>query len=254
MNEDSKYLYSRIDDLISKSESGRAGISDFLSPEEVYAAENYIRFNAPACRYGFYGGYPEAERKILVLFPDYADIEDFDEKTVITALLIKSSGYVDLTHSSYMGAVLNCGIERQRIGDIVLTEGGAVVFTLLHTAEYLMSSEQPLTRVGRDKVSLSYADMELVGSLKREYEELSFTVASERIDCVAAEITRLSRENVKDVIERGDIRLNYGEVRDRSARVKVGDVISARGHGKYIIKEMQETRKGRLRIFALKYI
>ena len=252
MNEES-ILYSRIDDLVSRAESGRTGISDFLDPEEVYAAEKYLKFNAPAARYGLYGGYPEAERKILVLFPDYACIDDFDEKTVMSALYIKSSGYVELTHSSYMGAVLNCGIERQCIGDIVLTEGGAVVFALPHTAGYLMSSEQPLTRVGRDKVSLSYADERLVGALKREYEELSFTVASERIDCVAAEITRLSRESVREVIERGDIRLNYGEVRDRSARVKVGDVVSARGHGKYIIKEMQETRKGRLRVFVLKY-
>ena len=93
--------------------------------------------------------------------------------------------------------MLNCGIERQCIGDIVLTEGGAVVFALCRTADYLMSSEQPLTRVGRDKVVLSYAGYDLVCSLKREFDEMSFTVASERIDCVAAEITRLSRENVK---------------------------------------------------------
>ena len=39
------------------------------------------------------------------------------------------------------------------------------------------------------------------------------------------------------------------------SRVQAGDIISARGYGKYIVRDLSEhTKKGRIRLFADKYI
>jgi len=253
MSEESRYFLSRIDDLVKRAEKGSLSSTPFLSPEEASSALAYLKYHAPEARFGLYGGYPDAERRVLVLFPEYYDEESFETSEVFTALFIKTGGYVPLTHSSYMGAVLNCGIERSCVGDIMLTDGGAVVFVLNRTAQYLLSTDHPLYRVGRDKVVLSYAQDALVSSLKREYDEIIFTVSSCRIDCFTAEVSRLSREKAYEVLSRGDVSLNYSRVTDRAQRFDTEDVISVRGHGKYIVKEITETRKGRMRVLALKY-
>ena len=253
---DEKELRARLSDLVRRAERGEIAYTGFLSPEELCAAGRYLDYNAPHLKYITAGGFPEAERRVIVLFPDFADdsfVEDYDLSEIIKAIFIRSSGYEKLGHPAYMGSVLGCGIERSSVGDIMLTESGAAVFLLSAAADYLMSYERPLTRVGRDKVALSIADPALISSLKREYEEAAFNIPSERIDAIAAEIAGLSREKIKEVIERGDVRLNYEEATDGSARFSEGDVISVRGRGKYIIKELKQTRRGRLRVTALKY-
>lgn len=246
-------LRSRICDLAARADRGILCATGFLSPEEICFLEGCLSANYPHIKHMTLGGYPEAERRLIVLLPDYTCVEDVAENEFMTAIFIKRSGYEKLDHRSYMGAILGCGLERSSVGDIVLTECGAVVFMLIHAADYFLSYEQPLQRVGRDKVTLSVADPELVSSLKREYDEAVFVVASARIDSLAGEITGLSREKAKDMIDRGEVYLNYSPVRERSQVFSEGDTVSVRGYGKYIIKELNETRKGRLRVFALKY-
>jgi len=252
-NRDNRFFISRIRDLAERALRGVLSHTSFLSPEECAYAQNCLRSDYTSLRYAFYGGYPEAERKILVLFPDYMDDTGFDTHGIIKALFIQPGGYSEPGHSSYMGALLNCGVDRSCMGDIMLCEGGAVVFLTCTAADFFMSDEHPLERVGREKVTVKEADPSIVASLKREFEEISFTVASCRIDCLASEIARVSREDVKELIDRGDVRVNYETVADRSDRFRENDTVSVRGKGKYIIKELSETRKGRVRVLAYKY-
>ena len=76
-----------------------------------------------------------------------------------------------------------------------------------------------------------------------------------RLDAVAADAAKLSRQESARLIESGKVKLNYREVYEVSKPVKEGDLISVRGSGRYILSEMgNETRKGRLHIILNKYI
>ncbi len=253
MKNDSKLFTSKVNDMIRMASAGRTASSAFLTPEECAIAKRHILSCHPTSKYAFYGGYPEAERKILVLFSDYAGSDAFDTSDVFLALLIKTAGDSKLTHSACLGALMNCSIERSALGDIVITEEGAVVFVIKPVAELLLTQKDTLTRVGRDKVSVLAATSDILAGIRREYEETAFVMSSCRVDCLVGEITGLSREKAKVLIAQGKVMKNHEEIVDPSDRFSVDDIISVRGSGKFVIKELGLTRKGRLKVSALKY-
>ena len=75
-----------------------------------------------------YGGWEEAERKTLCFLPDYLDAESFlmgeqSEPQVVACMGVKAVNRrfaEELTHRDYLGALMNLGIERDRIGDILV--------------------------------------------------------------------------------------------------------------------------------------
>ncbi len=68
----SKLLLARISDKINQyKKSGEQTYSFFLDPEEQVEAESVLR-NIPHC---FWGGYVDAERKILIIGMDEIDTD-----------------------------------------------------------------------------------------------------------------------------------------------------------------------------------
>ena len=253
MNNDNKLLLARIDDLVGKASRSCYGVTPFLTPEEKRTVTDYLLQYPPDAEYAFYGGYPEAERKILVLFPDFADKDEFDPSQFFCPIRIKNAGYSKLTHSSCLGALMNCSLERSSIGDIcILSDSCAIVFVLNEVARLLVT-QNVLERVGRDKVSVDYCSFEEAKGIKREYEELSCTVASQRMDCLVSEITGLSREKTKRLFAEGMVSRNHVSAIEVSQRFEQGDTVSVRGEGKFTVGNIEVTRKGRLRVQLFKY-
>ncbi len=250
-----KLLFAKIDDMIEKARRGRLASSGFLTPSEVSQAEKYLTYGKFDCSYAFFGGYGDAERKMLALFPDYLDAEYFDTDEIFRAVLIKSSGYAELDHRSYLGALMNLSIKRETLGDILLLPEGAVVFCTLPVASMLTDRPSPLERVGRDKVSVSYADKEICAGFAREYETLSVIMASLRLDCAVAALSNLSRSAAQEKVARGDVQLNYAQEFSASAEIAPEDTLSIRGVGKFIINSVcGETRSGRLKVEVRQYV
>ena len=164
-----KLLYSKIDDMIEKAEKGRLAFSHFLTPSEVMQAQKYLTYGKCPCEYLFDGGYDDAERKMLAVLPDYLDKEYLDRDELFKAVFIKKSGYAELDHRSYLGALMNLSIKRETLGDIIVTEEGAIVFCTLPVAAMLADKPSPLERVGKDKVTLSYATPDMYKDFERSY-------------------------------------------------------------------------------------
>ena len=78
------------------------------------------------------GGYEFAERQIVAFIPDaFCLYEEREFSFPITVLEIKPCSLrfaEQLTHRDYLGAVLNLGIDRGKIGDILTEEGRALLF------------------------------------------------------------------------------------------------------------------------------
>ena len=250
-----KLLYSKVDDMIEKARKGRLAFSSFMTPSEVADIERYLTYTKCPYEWFFDGGYESAERKMLAILPDYLDREYFDTNEMFKAVFIKNSGYTELDHRAYLGALMNLSIKRETLGDIIVTEGGAVVFCATAIAAMLLDNPSPLERVGRDKVKVSYADEDIYKNYERKYERSTVIMASLRLDCAVAATTGLSRASAQEIISRGQLQLNYREELSASAEIKTGDILSVRGTGKFIIEEIAgETRSGRIRVNIKRYV
>jgi len=250
-----KLLFSKVDDMIEKAEKGRLAFSSFMTPSEILQVQKYLTYGKCPCKWFFDGGYEGAERKMLVVLPDYLDEEYLDRNEIFRAVAVKSSGYAELDHRAYLGALMNLSIKRETLGDIIVIDGGAVVFCTLPVASMLTDNPSPLDRVGKDKVTVSYAEEDTYKNYERNYEKSVAIMASLRLDCAVAAFAGLSRASAQERISHGFVQLNYREELSPSTEIKTGDTLSVRGAGKFIIEEIAgETKSGRLKVNIKRYV
>lgn len=238
-------------DLCVRSE--RAGIwsySGFLSLAEQ---DDFTRSPESACyEYSFYGGYEAAERKLLVA--GTADVIGYLPDPPVCVIAVKPASQKfaeDLSHRDYLGAILNLGIERSLVGDILVKEKQAWFFCLDSVADYLVSA---LTRVRNTTVSAAFVSGE-VPELQPRFESLRLNVASERLDAVLSAFTGLSRARTEPLFSGEKVFVNGRVVTDKSMKLKEDDIVSVRGFGKVVYDGIEyETRKSRLWVSLRKYV
>ena len=237
MNEE---LIRRAEDLARRCEkSGGVTHSVFLTPAEQYALRNWRP--ASDCIVVFHGGVPEAERAAAFFLPDWMEEGDLDVSETLRCVRI-TAHFGAPGHRDYLGALLNLGVRREWLGDILIQDSMAHVLCL-HTVEPQLLT---LERVGRCGVKTAPVPLHEVPVPERKVRPVSFTVQSARLDAVLSGLFRLSRTAAAEHIRAGDASLNYAECLRPDAPVAVGDVISLRGYGKARLTELGgQSRKGR---------
>lgn len=255
-------LFARIDDLCGRAERGELGVSTFLSPRERFFAEKHLASVGMVGRCLSFGGYRTAERQRIFLLPDYiedaesfSDIAPYADREYICALRICGSGYRSLSHRDYLGSLLGLGIERDTLGDIVFEDNDreeAVLFCDGLISDFLLSE---LRKVANDTVKIKRTEISADFEPRRDFFHISDTVASSRVDCVVAALCSLSREKASQAVTGGLVEVDF-ECETRPDRaVSAPCLISVRGYGKFRINSVSEqTRRGRLRLDADKYI
>ncbi|MBQ9162402.1 MAG: hypothetical protein IJX74_03910 [Clostridia bacterium] len=261
-------LFSRLDDNIKRSERGEIAYTAFLSPADLRTAEEYLLRCGRSGLFFTSGGYAEAERARVFMIPEYmygvCDGEDFprrcqfDELTqtladAVTVVEIRGSGYRQLSHRDYLGSILALGVERDAVGDVAVTGNfSAVAVTSRRIAEFLSDE---LKRVASDAVKLRILPQDERISVTREIKAINDTVASGRLDCIISALTGMSRESAQNAIKAGLVEVDHRSATAPDLQLCPPATITVRGYGKYILYEFAgETKKGRLRISAGKYV
>lgn len=258
-------LLKRICDFANASNKGELSVSAFLSPAESALAKRYLFEQKLNQRYILYGGYSEAERRVLFVLPSYtADFDGSAEeklqtffpdeyKSAVHALKIQGSGYRALSHRDYLGSLLSLGLERDVLGDVVVTdEYSAVVFCSEKISEFIKMS---LEKVASDAVKVTDFCVGEDFSPQKKTEPVNGTVASARLDCVVSALTGLSREKAQEIIKKELCQLNYITETRCDAQIETPCILSVRGYGKYSVLELDGlTKRGRIRMSAQKYI
>ena len=86
-------------------------------------------------------------------------------------------------------------------------------------------------------------------------KEVRDTVSSLRLDAVASSGFRLARGKAAALIGSGRVQLNWRECVKPDKLLEAGDVVSARGFGKFELAEVGGlTRKGRISIVLQVYV
>jgi RNA-binding protein YlmH len=157
-----------------------------------------------------------------------------------------------LSHRDILGSVMGLGIKRDQIGDIILTADGYVLFTKA-PADRLILNE--LKRVGREAVRVQAIDLDDVGEPICNYQTITGTVKSLRLDSVVSLCVGCSREKGKQLIENERVSVNAAMKASPSFSVPESCVISIRGCGKFHVSfNGTISAKGRYFITANKYL
>lgn len=254
---------ARLEDYLAQSDRGEIAVSPFLTPGEQLQAVRYLTRKGSMQKLRLWGGYPDAERRRLYLFPDfYADIpelmpeENADPAQTaevgdggVCAVRICGSGFRKLSHRDYLGSLLGLGLERDALGDVaVQSDSEAVVFCGIRTADFLCTA---LEKVASDTVKCALYTLDDSFTDGRSYRPIHDTVASPRLDCVVAALTNLSRDGAQNAIRGGTVEVDFA-CEERTDRILTPPAtISVRGYGRYILRAFEgETKKGRLRLRA----
>lgn len=253
-------LLARAEELLARARNGEITYTAFLTPAEQHALTRAMPWARDEMRAD--GGYPAAERARILFLPPY--LADLDEDALaeclqdtreecLIPLQIRGSGFRELYHKDYLGAVLNLGIERDAIGDLCVCDTHtAVLFCDRVMAQFLTES---LTRVANDAVKISRVTLADGFDGGRKFQQITDTVASPRADGVVAALANLSRERAQAMFREGLIEIDYEPAEKPDQQLEAGCVIVIRGKGKFIIRSLgEQTKKGRTRLLADKYL
>lgn len=248
MDKDEKILLASVEDKAKRCEQKNIPASTrFLDMHEQSLAEGIV--NRFACRHVFWGGFDDAERKILVFLPDY--LEDVPEDA-LCAVHITSRGAAKLTHRDYLGSALGCGIKREQIGDILVENDGAYAIVIPDIADFLCSN---LIKIGREHVSceaIALSDLNIAPA--EPAMEMHVSVSSLRLDKMVAETFKVSRTDAAGAVLSGRVFVNGKEILKPDYTLSPFDKITFRGKGKAKLNGIEGvSKKGKTRVVILKY-
>jgi photosystem II S4 domain protein len=218
--------------------------SDFLSPPElaeaqrIFAALTEVQLVA-------WGGYGSAERQRLAIARSELPLE-VSQIPVVAVEVVGNFLFDSATHRDFLGAMLGTGIVREKVGDIVvLGERGAQALVVPELVEFLSMS---LVQVRSVPVKTRALDLAELRVQLPKTKDLTTVEASMRLDAIASAGFGMSRSKMVEIIEGGDVRVNWKPVTQSSYQLKENDLVAIRGKGRLTIGEVVVTKKDRYRV------
>lgn len=231
-------------------ETNRPQTSDFFDPYERKVIQSVLG-GIPEVGVFYQGGYKKAERARLIIYPEFYLLETIPSSIRV----LEAEGnfnFQKVSHGDFLGSILGTGLKRSKIGDLLVLENGCQVIVASEVADYLLSNWDKVHRV---PVKVKEIDEEQLAIEPERIKQIRATVASLRLDAVAAEGYGTSRTKMVREIKAEKVKLNWKQVSNPSLSVEEGDVLSIRGRGRVIVSEVGgRTRKGRTSLILHRYL
>lgn len=245
INREAALLLSRIEDLAEQCRNRDVPVfMGFLDTAQQTLAADKLKHTG-AC-FAFWGGYDDAERVFVGIFPDAED------RTLYPFCCIEFCWRQEdtLSHRDFLGSLMALQIKRESLGDIMVEPGRARVFLTEHAARLV---ENEIIKIGRVGVTVAKASMENIRFTK-SFAAVTGTVSSLRLDCIVAFLANLSRTEATKLITSGLVAINGFAQLSVDKGIATGDKISIRGVGKFIFDGQDGvSRKDKLRLNFKKY-
>ncbi len=256
-NVEDKLIIAKLQDKIKYCKNRNKIVnSEFLNLYQKTLIQNKLN-EFKVTNYIFHGGFEEAESKVLILYPEKLN-EDIVKKsinTIINAIKITLPNEVigQYKHRDYLATLMRLGLERERIGDIIVYESEAYIVVLEENAEYIKNSLREFTKFKKARIEI--IDISEIKAKIPELKAVEIHVASNRLDSIVSEIAKTSRNKAEDLIKNEKVSINCKYEYKGSKQVNIGDIIIVRGSGKFILESINENAKTkRLTITLNKYV
>lgn len=239
----------RIIDLSERAyEKGVYAFSDFLNPTEVAEIKE---IKLPTER-TFFGGAEFSERVVVRLGSkeEFMYEEDFPVDLIkITPISVKFCKPV--THRDFLGAILNLGVDRGKVGDIFTDSVVGYVAVINTLTDFLTEN---LVKVGANAVKTTKTQS-VPDEFKPKTQELTVIVPSLRADAVIAKVYNLSRDASVELFFKEKVAVNGKTSTENARPLRCEEVVSVRGFGKFIFKgQTSATKKDKLCVKIEKYV
>lgn len=242
MDKNDYNIFRRFMDLSRQADTkGIVLFSDFLNMNEINLLEQNKQELCSS--YSLFGGYAYAERQMVAFQPDalYYSWEYPIACIKYKPVNIKFSD--KLNHRDVLGALMNLGIERNLIGDILFQGDEFILFCQEKISDFLL---QELIKVKHTQVTGEIFKPEEL-QIEISFKDAQGNISSNRLDAFVAQACKLSRAKAAEYILGENVFLNGKILTNHNAKLSSEDVISLRGYGKLVIREIgSTTRKGRI--------
>ena len=250
-NDEDRFLVAKLLDKIEfVAKRNSVEYTDFLDIRQSKMLEKVMK-ELKLNNYLLYGGYSEAERNVLVIFPN--KLEDvfkqgkFDYNSIVEVIRIKLPNELKgmYSHRDYLGAVIKIGMKREKVGDIITNNNGADLIVLKESAKYILEGLKGLTRFS--KSDFEEVKIEELNIAEPKIQRLEIIVPSMRIDSIVSEAIRISRSKASDMIKEERVFINNELITKGSKEAKEGDKVTVRGKGRFKVGNViNTTKKGNL--------
>ena len=223
-------------------------LTGFLSPFEQEMA-GVIANSLGSLNVDFYGGFRGAERQRAAFCH-----EEFKGTPNFEIAVVKADWNGEFArrgHRDVLGSIVNVGVAREHIGDVIATKDCARILVDQKMCDYFTAN---LTHIGGTSVKTSVDELENISAKEERTKEIRATVASLRADSIAAAGFGMSRSKAAQEIFAEKIKLNWQTVKNASQSIKEGDVLSMRGRGRLEVAEIRgQTKKGRVGVLLKRF-
>lgn len=206
------------------------------------------------CNFVIYGGRENADRNILIFFPEKFSKEMIEKNycKILEVIRIKLPNNINYEHREFLSGIMKLGIKREKFGDILVTDTGADIISLVEVSKYLKDGLQDLTRFRKSVITLE--NINNIEKIENEFENFNIIVSSFRLDNFVSELAKCSRTIANEMIEEGRVFINSINEFKSSKKIEINDIITIRGKGKFIFEGIEkETKSGRLLVNIKKY-
>lgn len=248
-------LYNVIDKIKESYEKNEIIVTNFYNLNELsLIKENILKFINNA---EIYGGYDNFDRNVLIIFPSKEKNNDeYITKNIgnsICCIKVIYDKYVTskISHRDILGTILSLGINRNLIGNIYINDKYAHVVVKNEISDYIIKN---IDKVKNTRVKLEKIDISKKIDIIDDGIEDTILVNSFRLDNVLSVYLKTSRSIACEYINQGKVFINWSEQNKIDKLVKIADVISIKGKGRIVIKEIKGiTKKGKNILDIIKY-
>lgn len=191
------------------------------------------------------GFFQESERRMISFNNKYDS--PFPMKLI---KIENTSKFSKLIHRDFLGGMISLGIERNKIGDLLVDENVCYVPVHEDIESFILYNLEKIAKV-ICKVSV----VEKIEQIpKFKFKEEIILISSLRIDGIVSKITNLSRAKAATMIEQGQVLINYVKIKNKSYELKGEERITIRGFGKFIIGDsIGNSKSGKIKVIIKKY-
>ncbi|NYF24156.1 RNA-binding protein [Sporosarcina sp. JAI121] len=219
-------------------------LTGFLDPRQQRIVESLA--GGSSLKVASHGALPGAERRRVLIFPDYYEPELLDFR--ITVFDVKyASKFLNLDHKDILGSMMSLGINRSKFGDIRVGDDEVQFAVADELKDYMVAN---FTSIGKAKVTVeeNVHPEKWIGSTDTWTEDMHI-VSSLRLDVVTAALVNIARPKAATLIHGGKVKVNWA-VRDQPAfELQESDMLSVRGSGRFKVIAIEgRTRKDKIRL------
>ena len=127
--------------------------TDFLNLSEQMSLDKFIKMRN-INNYNYFGGYENAERKMLIFVPNDYEIDlnnIYNQCMSILRIELPKEQFGEYEHKTYLGALMKLGLKREKVGDIIVRHDGADIIISKDIEKILLLNIKELIRFKKGK-------------------------------------------------------------------------------------------------------